>query len=148
MAINVTGIVDARATTAKMTQIMTKTELETVALAVKQAGLVVERAAKKNIRGRHAVGTPRPDGGENTGDGTLMNVTSALRASITTTSPKRIGFGSYMVQVGPTMIYGRVQELGGGPSNLPARPYMAPALASSGAEIYAIYNRVWERSTR
>lgn len=146
MAINVTGIVETKATTAKITQIMTKTELETVALAVKQAGLVLERNAKRKLTesGRHQQGTPTPSS-----PGTPPAiVTGALRASITTSSPKRIGFGSYMVQVGPTMIYARVQELGGGRSNLPARPYMAPALAASGAEIYAVYNRVWERSTR
>lgn len=146
MAINVTGVVDARATTAKMTQIITKTELETVALAVKQAGLLVERNAKIKLTesGRHKQGTPTPS---NPGNPPAI-ITGALRASVTTTSPTRIGFGAYMVQVGPTMIYSRVQELGGGPSNLPARPYMAPALDASTAGIYAIYNRVWERSTR
>ena len=53
--------------------------------------------------------------------------------------------GKYVVQVGPTVIYGRVQELGGG-NNLPARPYMAPALEESLLEIYKTYEKVWERS--
>ena len=144
--IAVTGVVEARATTAAITKIMAKTELETVALAVKQAGLAVERNAKIQLTqsGRHRPGTPTPS---QPGSPPAI-ITGALRASVTTSSPQKVGFGTYMVQVGPTMVYGRVQELGGGPSNLPARPYMAPALNNSRDDIFAIYSAVWGRSTR
>lgn len=144
--IGVTGVVQAKATTAEITKIMAKTELETVALAVKQAGLALERNAKITLTqsGRHRPGTPTPS---QPGSPPAI-ITGSLRASVKTGSPTKIGFGTYMVQVGPTMVYGRVQELGGGPNNLPARPYMAPALNNSKDEIYAIYNAVWTRSTR
>jgi len=144
--IGVTGVVQAKATAAEITKIMAKTELETVALAVKQAGLALERNAKIMLTqsGRHKPGTPTPS---MPGSPPAI-ITGALRASVKTSSPTKVGFGTYMVQVGPTMVYGRVQELGGGPNNLPARPYMAPALSNSKDEIYAIYSAVWTRSTR
>jgi hypothetical protein len=49
---------------------------------------------------------------------------SALRASVKVFSPKTIGFNNYSIDVGPTVVYARRQELGGG--NLPARPYLVP----------------------
>jgi len=42
----------------------------------------------------------------------LNTVTGNLKRSIRTTY--RVGFGSYIAEVGPTMIYGRQVEKGGG----------------------------------
>jgi len=58
-----------------------------------------------------------------------MNRTGNLRRSITGEKSRK-GFGKYEAIVGPTIIYGRRVELGGG--NWPSGtrfPYMAPAFA-------------------
>ena len=143
MTIQVSGFVEANRTIAAIEKKVTETEMATLAIAARQGAAIIERAAKLNIQGRHPVGTPRPN--SESGPKTLMNVTGALRASIKSSEPKRIGFGTYVVQVGPTLIYGRVQELGGG-SNIPARPYMEPAMQDSREEIYKVYQEVWKRS--
>ena len=143
MTIQVAGFTDASRTIAALQKKITETEIATVALAARQGAAVLERAAKLKLteNGKHQAGTPTPSA---PGSPPAI-VTGALRASIKSTEPRRIGFGTYVVQVGPTVIYGRVQELGGG-NNLPARPYMAPALEESLLEIYKTYEKVWERS--
>lgn len=71
-------------------------------------------------------------------------ITGTLRASITSTDAERRGFGDYRAQVGPTVVYGRVQELGGntGRTTLPARPYLSTALRNlrDSGELARIYN--------
>ena len=96
---------------------------------IMQAGLALERAAKLKLTesGRHQAGTPTPSA---PGSPPAI-VTGTLRASVKTFQPERHGFGDYSVRVGPTVIYGRIQELGGGPTNLPKRPYMEPAARES-----------------
>lgn len=105
--------------------------------AIMQAGLLLERETKLMLTrsGRHKAGTPTPAA---PGQPPAI-VTGALRASVKTQEPKREGFGTYSVEVGPTIVYGRVQELGGGPSNLPARPYLLPALERSLGSIRETY---------
>lgn len=72
-------------------------------------------------------------------------VTGNLRRSITVTGPTKVGPAGWRGQVGPTAIYGRIQELGGraGRTTLPARPYLAPAFAESLPEIRAIFKRAY-----
>jgi phage gpG-like protein len=60
-------------------------------------------------------------------------VTGTLRRSITVKGPHPLGLGRWEAQIGPTAVYGRIQELGGvtgrgGATVLPARPYVAPTL--------------------
>lgn len=59
-----------------------------------------------------------------------MLQTGTLRRSIKVTSPESIGETGWTISIGPTVIYGRIQELGGdtGHATLPARPYLKPAL--------------------
>jgi hypothetical protein len=79
--------------------------------------------AKEEIVGR------RPKGQKATSGQPPMNRTGNLRRSIRGEKYK-IGFGKYEAIVGPTIIYGRRVELGGG--NWPSGtrfPYMAPAYA-------------------
>ncbi len=114
-------------------------------IALKQAGLVVERAAKIKLseNGRHEEGTPTPSA-----PGSPPSIISGtLRASVKTMEPVKRGFGQYSILVGPTVVYGRVQELGGGRNNLPARPYMKPAADMSEKEIRAVYINVLRRYT-
>jgi hypothetical protein len=77
--------------------------------------------AKSEIKGR------RPKGQKATSGQPPMNRTGDLRRSIRG-EKYRTGFASYSAIVGPTIIYGRRVELGGG--NWPSGtkfPYMEPA---------------------
>jgi len=92
--------------------------------AISMAGYEVERQAKKNANGpTHKRGTPRqPTVGPNT-------ITGNLKRSIY--SQTRTGFGTYISEVGASMEYSRVVELGGGnwPSGV-KYPYLTPAVES------------------
>lgn len=92
--------------------------------AISMAGYEVERQEKKNANGpTHKRGTARiPTAGPNT-------ITGNLKRSIY--SNTRIGFGTYISEVGATMEYARQVELGGGnwPSGV-KYPYLTPAVES------------------
>lgn len=94
-------------------------------MALSRAGLVVERATKLKLTesGRHKKGTKTPAA---VGSPPAI-VTGALRRSVKTFKPERVGFRSYRVLVGPTVVYGRFQELGEG---VPVRPFLGPAMES------------------
>lgn len=138
MAVQMQAIFDGRATIAALSGMQAKVDGAT-ALAVRRAGAVVERAAKQKLSesGRHERGTPTPS---SPGEPPAI-ITSTLRASVRVGTPRRLGFGAYELMVGPTVEYARVQELGGG--NLPARPYMAPALEESQDEAYKVFAESW-----
>lgn len=106
-------------------------------MGLRWAALAVERRAKQKLTesGRHPKGTPTPSA---PGSPPAI-VTGALRASVKAGEVRREGFGVYRVEIGPTIVYGRVQELGGGPRNLPARPYMAPTAQEAGQEVRDAY---------
>ena len=80
--------------------------------------------AKAEIVGR------RPKGERATSGQPPMNRTGNLRRSIRG-EKYDIGFAKYAAIVGPTMIYGRVVELGGAPTWTRGQkfPYMSPAYA-------------------
>jgi hypothetical protein len=86
------------------------------------AGAAIERQAKINANGpAHAKGTPRISGsvGPNT-------ITGNLKRSIF--SRTRIGFGTYIAEVGATMEYARQVEQGGGRWKSGVKyPYITPA---------------------
>jgi len=102
---------------------------------IMRAGLAVERQAKLNFQGTRSyekrvsrngrpylvVTPPKHVGGS--GPNT---VTGNLKRSIKTTY--RVGFGNYIAEVGPTMIYARQVEKGGGkwPAGV-KYPYLEPA---------------------
>jgi len=121
--------VESKATLAALKNLEEDVQDRATQVAIMQAGLVLEREAKLMLTksGRHPKGTPTPSA---PGSPPAI-VTGSLRASVKTTEPQREGMGNYSVMVGPTVIYARVQELGGGPRNLPARPYMQPAAEQS-----------------
>jgi len=138
----ISGTIDASSTIRALNAIEAKVNAIT-STAVKQAGLVVERSAKMKLseNGRHRKGTPTPS---SPGSPPSI-VTSALRASVRTDYPRKLGFGSYEVMIGPTMVYARVQELGGGPKNLPARPYMAPAFKDAENDVRDVFKNAWKK---
>jgi len=93
--------------------------------------------AKEEIKGK------RPAGEKATPDAPPMNRTGNLRRSIKGEKFKQ-GFGSYSAVVGPTMVYARRVELGGGnwPEGLKF-PYMKPAYEKfmQQGEMTAIFNK-------
>ena len=80
--------------------------------------------------GRHDRGTktPSPPGEP------PAQVSTMLRRTVTMMPTRRIGFAHYTQDTMPTMVYARIQELGGvvrlpngGMAIIPARPFVAPA---------------------
>lgn len=116
-------------------------------LATAQASHLLEAEIKKTLStSSHPRGTPTPS---SPGEPPSV-VTGTLRRSITVKGPHPLGLGRWEAQIGPTAVYGRIQELGGvtgrgGATVLPARPYVAPTfqrLAATGA-LNRIYHSAW-----
>lgn len=104
----------------------------------------LEAAAKKELnRQGHARRTPTPSAPGQP----PARVSGDLLRSIQVKGPTGIS-GTYEASVGPTMVYGRIQELGGKTGRghrvtLPARPYMDPALKASKQDILGIMVGAW-----
>ena len=106
--------------------------------AVRKAVAKLSGLAVKEITGReglskyprHAAGTKTPSpAGE-----PPAQMTTMLRRTVTIMPMRRVGFAHYAQETMPTMVYARIQELGGtvnlpngGTAIIPARPYVAPA---------------------
>lgn len=113
---------------------------------------LVEAEIKKNLRRyTHARGmaTTSPAGEP------PALVTGQLRRSIKVEGPRAMGPGVYQARIGPTAVYGRIQELGGmaGPgrmTRLPARPYVAPALEAltRDGRLASAYTDAWRAAMR
>ena len=114
----------------------TATKIEQGAqIGIMRAGLAVERQAKLNFQGTRSyqkkvskkgnayiVTTPK----NHVGGAGPNTVTGNLKRSIKTTY--RVGFGSYIAEIGPTMVYARQVEKGGGNWKSGVKyPYLEPA---------------------
>ncbi|MFB7461313.1 hypothetical protein [Streptomyces sp. NPDC056188] len=115
-----------------------------------QASHLLEREIKQQLStSSHAKGTPTPS---SPGDPPSL-ITGTLRRSISVKGPHPLGMGRWEAEIGPTAVYGRIQELGGvtgrgGATVLPPRPYVQPAfekLAASGA-LTRLYHSAWRRA--
>jgi hypothetical protein len=74
-------------------------------------------------------------------------ISGHLRGSLKPTGPIPTGTG-YRGELGPTAVYGRIQELGGQAGRnhsvtLPPRPYVAPTLRDSRRDLRALYVDAW-----
>lgn len=111
--------------------------------ALARAGHHVEGLVKLELsRTSHKRGTPTPSA---PGSPPSL-VTGTLRRSIQVEGPQRTGAASWAVRVGPTVVYGPIQERGGVAgrgARLPARPYMRPGLAQALPGIASIIQRAW-----
>lgn len=115
--------------------------------AVTTGGHVLEAEAKRLLGlTSHARGTQTPS---EPGQPPSV-ITGTLRRSIKVTTPESTGATGWTISVGPTVIYGRIQELGGdtgrgGATHLPPRPYMAPALKKviDDGTLAACYATAW-----
>lgn len=115
--------------------------------ATAKASHLVEQEIKQTLAtSSHQRGTPTPSA---PGEPPSL-VTGTLRRSITVDGPHPLGLGRWEAQIGPTAVYGRIQELGGvtgrgGATVLPPRPYVQPSfdrLAIGGALI-DVYFAAW-----
>lgn len=127
---------------ARMTSMRLENEAATV-LAV-DAGLRVIRDATVDqlMQREHAKGTPTPSA---PGEPPAM-ITGGLKASVRIEPARVIGPGMAEGRVGPTKPYSRIQELGGTAGHgaqLPARPYVKPALALALAQVLAEFIAAW-----
>jgi hypothetical protein len=104
-------------------------------IGIMRAGLAVERQAKLNFQGTRSYTKKVSKNGnayivtspnKHVGGSFPNTVTGNLKRSIKTTY--RVGFGSYIAEVGPTMIYARQVEKGGGNWKSGVKyPYLEPA---------------------
>ena len=113
--------------------------------AVTTGGHLVEAEAKRQLGLKsHARGTQTPSA---RGEPPAL-VTGTLRRSIKVTKPEPTGPTGWTISVGPTAVYGRIQELGGDVWNgavLPPRPYMDPSLTKliQDGTLAACYTNAW-----
>ena len=109
------------------------------------ASLIQRQIITELGRSSHPKGTPTPS---SVGQPPSL-VSGQLRRSIKVQGPTSLGLGMYQAQIGPTAIYGRIQELGGdtGTTHLPPRPYVSTALrtVSESGELAQVYYGTWRK---
>lgn len=141
MAFTITGL---DAMLARLHEIVGKVEQATPE-AMMRAGFEVQREAQRLLSlSSHPPGTPTPSA---PGQPPSM-ISGALRRSITVEPPEHTAEG-WRISVGPTIVYGRIQELGGQAGNgstLPPRPYMAPAYLILPDKIKDIFQDAWSNA--
>lgn len=107
---------------------------------------LVEATAKAALtETSHAPGTPTPSA---PGQPPAL-VSGALRRSVLVKGPTPTSAFAFKAEIGPTMIYGRIQELGGWTGRghatyLPPRPYMKPSLKKIGPKLEALFEDAWK----
>jgi phage gpG-like protein len=105
--------------------------------AAEAMGAVGERAIKLELsRSSHAAGTKTP---ASAGSPPSL-ISGRLRGSVRQTRSFSSGSKQWSVWVAPTVVYARIQELGGFAgkghhAHLPPRPYISPAVAKSNAKL-------------
>lgn len=105
----------------------------------------IERAAKIGLTTySHTAGTPTPS----PPGAPPALITGSLMRSVHTQRANRVRRGVYGARVGPTSPYGRAQELGYPPRNLPPRPFLKPRVRASLAKIHGIYRDQWAEAMR
>jgi len=115
--------------------------------AVAAGAHLIEAETKEDLSiGSHAKGEPTSSAPGAPPD----LVTGALRRSVKVEGPARVGPATWRAGVGPTAVYGRIQELGGvtgrgGATALPARPYLGPALQHliDSGRLSAVFSKAW-----
>lgn len=108
---------------------------------------VASRTQRKLTTSTHKKGTPTPS---RPGEPPSL-VTGTLRRSVKVVPAVPVGGGAWQAQVGPTVVYARIQELGGatgrgGAVRLPARPYLGPSVTEliGSGELWAAFRSGWE----
>jgi phage gpG-like protein len=129
---------------ARLREILGRVETATPA-AIQRAGFEVQREAQRLLAlSSHPPGTPTPSA---PGQPPSL-ISGALRRSIEVGQPE-LRDGGWSIEVGPTIVYGRIQEFGGTAGNgatLPPRPYMRPAWAVVTPKIKDILEDAWSNA--
>ncbi len=108
------------------------------------AASVYERSIKEELRkSSHPKRTPTPSA---PGEPPSL-VSGNLMRSVAVYGPTG-GAGVYVAEIGPSAIYGRIQELGGVTgrgyrTQLPARPYVHPGAEKARTEVHGMYLTAW-----
>ena len=131
---------------AALDAIVKANDAATRAATAKGAHLIEAETKKALTTYSHPKGTPTPSP---PGRPPAI-VTGQLRRSIKVEGPTRAGVATYQAKIGPTAIYGRIQELGGmtgrgHKTRLPPRPYLEPTvtrLITSG-RLGEVYREAW-----
>lgn len=115
----------------------------TAARIVAKGEALVEAEVKKSFPGAHKAGTPTTSAPGSPPD----VVTGTLRRSVFSEPVKRSLTGA-TGRVYPTVVYARIQELGGrtgrgGHTVLPARPYFTPAVQRVQPRLRELAEREW-----
>lgn len=126
MTIILSGVTEFKAALA---EIVVKANAAALAAVTTGAHLLEAETKTALSRYSHTLGTPTPSP---QGQPPAV-VSGTLRRSIRVATPEPKGPTGWSVSVGPSAIYGRIQELGGqtgrgGATTLPPRPYLEPSL--------------------
>lgn len=138
--------VDAGAFTAALERLASKAGDVTHKAASDGADLIATATVAKLTEKSHPLGTPTPSA---PGEPPAM-ISGHLMESVHTTAVDATG-NRYQVSVGPTAVYSRIQELGGTAgrgAQLPARPYLAPALEESRQAVNDLIAQAWRDMLR
>lgn len=136
---------------AALDAIVKANDAATRAATAKGAHLIEAETKKQLTSSSHPKGTPTPS---SPGEPPSL-VTGQLRRSIRVQGPAQVAPATYEARIGPTAVYGRIQELGGvtgrgHATTLPARPYLAPALEAliASGRLSAAYTEAWAAAMR
>lgn len=140
---SVTGIAELQAALRDMAS---RIEAATPMAVDTATNLVKDRARVNLALKSHARGTLTPSAP----DEPPAKITGDLRDSFEILGPTPAGAAAWRAVLGPTIVYARIQELGGktgrgGATTLPSRPYLKPAveeLLRSGA-LANVFNHAW-----
>jgi len=138
MSVILTGVTECIAGMAKMAA----RQNAATGTGLGKAAHLLERNIKADLSvTTHALGEPT---GSAPGDAPAL-VSGDLRRSVQVDGPTSAGGSTWEASVGPTVVYSRIQELGGdtGHATLPARPYVGPALERSKPEMQEIMKAAW-----
>jgi hypothetical protein len=108
---------------------------------VRRGETVLEEVTKSAFSQQHRRGTQTPSA---PGSPPAV-VTGALRRSVVSDAVRFVGTAA-TGQVYPSVVYGRIQELGG--RGLPPRPFLAPSIAATEPRYAVIASEEWALALR
>lgn len=108
--------------------------------------LIKRRAHSRLSRYYHPPNTPTPSPPGQP----PARISGHLRGSLSPTGPIPTA-GGFTGSIGPTAVYGRIQELGGRAGRnhsitLPPRPYLAPTVRDARNDLRRQYVEAWQRA--
>jgi hypothetical protein len=138
MSVILTGVTECIAGMAKMAQRQNAATYQ----GLSKSAHLLEREIKADLStGSHAPGEPTSSPPGEPPD----LVSGDLRRSIQVDGPNSVSGTQWEASVGPTVVYSRIQELGGdtGHATLPARPYVGPALERMKPVMAGVMKDAW-----